>query len=201
MITHTSLEAAHARDRTLAVILRWTTIALGALALGYLMSVVLRVVVWRARWQPAIDALRRYQKNFGNRRSLRSGGKRRQSVALVHHAGRRSGEQYVTPVWAHRVGQSFFVGLPYGTAVDWLRNVRAAGACDIEHDGVRYHTVAPTIVATGDVPEKLARKRKLFDLMGIRSFVRLDIDLPEDSSTGSAVTESVAEQDLPESVG
>ena len=77
---------------------------------------------------------------------------------------------------AHRAGRSFFIPLPYGTAVDWCRNVLASGGCTIEYDGVRYDTVAPAIVP-GDVagPNLPPRRRKMFALMGVDSFLRLDI--------------------------
>ncbi|MGK2320976.1 hypothetical protein [Gordonia rhizosphera] len=135
---------------------------------------VIYVLVWRTRWQPAVDTLRWFNKR-SRARTLKSAGKKKRSAAAVHHVGRRSGKEYVTPVWAHRVGPSFYIGLPYGTGVDWLRNVRAAGGCDIEHDGVRYRTIDPVVVPVASVPERLGRKRKMFELMGIRSLLRVDI--------------------------
>ncbi len=135
---------------------------------------VVHVVVWRTGWQPGVDALRHYHRAL-RPRELRKAGRRGQSTAAVHHTGRKSGQEYVTPVWAHRVGRSFYVGLPYGTGVDWLRNVRAAGGCDIEHAGVRHHTVDPVVVPLAEVPPALARKRRLFALMGIEHLVRVDI--------------------------
>lgn len=54
---------------------------------------------------------------------------------------------------AERVGQLFVIQLPYGTDVDWCRNVIARRGRTLEHDGVRYHTSAPTIVpGTDDAP-------------------------------------------------
>jgi deazaflavin-dependent oxidoreductase (nitroreductase family) len=148
----------------------------GAAALSYVvLPSVIHVLVWRTRWKPGIDALRWYHKRVDKRRALRTAGGRGQSAAAVHHSGRRSGRPYVTPVWAHRVGDSFYIGLPYGTHTDWLRNVRSAGGCDLDHDGVRYRTVEPVLVSSRDLPRALARKRRLFDLMGIDSFLRVDI--------------------------
>jgi deazaflavin-dependent oxidoreductase (nitroreductase family) len=159
----------------------WRRLALvvGGVALAaVVVPQVVHVVVWRTGWQPGVDALRRYHRAL-RPRELRKAGRRGQSAGVVHHTGRKSGKEYVTPVWAHRVGESFYVGLPYGTGVDWLRNVRAAGGCVIEHDGERHHTVDPVVVPLAVVPPALARKRRLFALMGIEHLVRVDIEPPD----------------------
>lgn len=149
--------------------------ALGGAAFAYVLQSVIHVVVWRTRWQPGIDALRWFHKSV-RPMELRSAGKRSKSTAAVHHTGRRSGKDYVTPVWAHRVGEGFLIGLPYGTGVDWCRNVLAAGGCVLDHDGVRYDVIAPVIVPVRDVPARLAgTRRSMLELMGIESFLRLDI--------------------------
>ncbi len=151
-------------------------VGVGALAAVAVPQVV-HVLVWRTGWRPGLDALRRYHR--ARRGSeLRSAGRPGSSTAAVVHTGRRSGREYVTPVWAHRVGGSFYVGLPYGTDVDWLRNVRAAGCCDIEHDGVRHHAVDPVLVPRTELPGALGRTRRLVALMGIQTFLRVDISTP-----------------------
>jgi hypothetical protein len=71
-------------------------------------------------------------------------------MTAVHHKGRKSGREYVTPVWAERVGQSFYIQLPYGTDVDWCHNVLADDGCTLENDGVRYDAVAPAIVPAAE---------------------------------------------------
>lgn len=154
---------------------RRLALALGGAALAYR---VVHVVVWRTRWQPGIDALRWFHKTV-RPMELRSAGKRSKAAAAVHHTGRKSGRDYVTPVWAHRVGEGFFIGLPYGTGVDWCRNVMAAGGCRLEHDGVRYDVIAPVIVPARDAPRTLGgTRRSMLELMGIEFFLRLDIAPP-----------------------
>jgi deazaflavin-dependent oxidoreductase (nitroreductase family) len=159
---------------------------LGCAALAYVLPSVIHVVVWRTRWQPGIEALRRFHKSI-RRIELRSAGKRSKSTAAVHHTGRKSGRGYVTPVWAHRVGDRFFVGLPYGTGVDWCRNVIAAGGCALAYDGARYDVIAPVIVPVQDAPPRLAgTRRHMLELMGIESFLRLDIAPPSNEDGARA---------------
>lgn len=147
---------------------------LGGVALAYFLNRVIHVVIWRTRWQPGIDALRWFHKR-ARPMEMRSAGKSNKATAAVHHIGRRSGKHYVTPVWAHRVDGRFFIGLPYGTGVDWCRNVLAAGGGAVEHDGMRYDVTAPLIVSVLDAPETLdGTRRSMLELMGIESFLRLD---------------------------
>lgn len=145
----------------------------GFLVLVDLATTLLRIVAWRTRWRPGIDAVRWYNKKVENPMALKMGGKR---ITAIHHSGRKSGRDYVTPVWAERSGQWFFIQLPYGTEVDWCRNVLAAGCCALEHNGVRYDTVAPVIVPVAEaVPFLPPGLRRMQRLVGVEAYLRLDI--------------------------
>jgi deazaflavin-dependent oxidoreductase (nitroreductase family) len=61
--------------------------------------------------------------------------------AVVSHVGRRSGRLYRTPVNVFRRDGRYVFALTYGRDSDWVRNVLAAGSCEIE---TRRHTVALT---------------------------------------------------------
>lgn len=138
---------------------------------------LIRIVVWRSHWQPALDALRWFNKKTTNPQMLKRAGKR---VTTIHHKGRGSGKEYVTPVWAARVGRSFFVQLPYGTHVDWCRNVLAGGGCALEHEGGRYDTVAPVIVPAAEAAPLLPPMvRRMHRMFGVESYLRLDINTAE----------------------
>jgi deazaflavin-dependent oxidoreductase (nitroreductase family) len=52
--------------------------------------------------------------------------------AVVHHVGRRSGRTYRTPVNVFRRDGRYVFALTYGKDSDWVRNVVAAGGCEIE---------------------------------------------------------------------
>lgn len=64
--------------------------------------------------------------------------------ATVHHVGRRSGRTHRVPVMAFRApdagerGVHVVIALTYGRYVDWVRNVEAAGRCEITRGGFRY---------------------------------------------------------------
>ena len=151
----------------------------GFLVLVDLVPTAVMVVSWRTRWRPGLDAIRWYNKKIRNPVMLRLGINQ---VTAIHHTGRRSGTDYVTPVWAERIGQSFFIHLPYGTGMDWCRNILAAGGCAVEHDGTLYETDAAVIVPAAEaVPFLPAGMRRVDRLFGVESYLRLDITPVEKS--------------------
>lgn len=105
---------------------------------------------------------------------------------MVHHTGRRSARAYATPVWGERCGQLFLIQLPYGTGVDWCRNVLAAGGCVLEHHGVRYDAVAPVIVPAAEAaPHLPPATRRMQRLAGAESYLRLDMNAVDPSMTAT----------------
>lgn len=63
----------------------------------------------------------------------------------VFHRGRRSGRQYRTPVKVFRRGEAYLISLPYGPQCDWVKNVMAAGGCELLTGGRRVRLVDPKI--------------------------------------------------------
>src|SRR3954466_9758855 len=63
--------------------------------------------------------------------------------AIVTHVGRRSGRTYRTPVNVFREDGRYVFALTYGADSDWVRNVVAAGGCEIETRRQRVALVDP----------------------------------------------------------
>jgi deazaflavin-dependent oxidoreductase (nitroreductase family) len=95
------------------------------------------------------DRLARFNRRGPNRIVRTFAGRRLSPVALVVHRGRTSGRPYRTPVIAFRLDDGYAIALPYGADRDWVRNVRAAGACILERGGRRVELTAPRLL-TGD---------------------------------------------------
>ncbi len=120
------------------------------------------------------DAVRVFNKHVLNPAMLRLAGRRHWYASVIRHKGRRSGKAYATPVVADRVADGFVVPLPYGTRVDWLRNVQADGHATIRSDGSEYELVDPEILdAPTALPLVPARHRRSFERMRIENFLRL----------------------------
>jgi deazaflavin-dependent oxidoreductase (nitroreductase family) len=155
----------------------WLLGLVGFVVLVDLATTVVQVVSRRTRWTPGLDAIRWFNKRVRNPATLKVAGSR---VTAVHHTGRRSGKEYVTPVWAEQVGESFFIHLPYGTEVDWCRNVLAAGGCAVQQRRARVDTVSPLIVPATEALPVLPRKMRRMDrLFGVEWYLRLDISQAE----------------------
>ena len=78
------------------------------------------------------------------------------------------------PVMAEPIEDGFIVPLPYGTEVDWLKNVLAARRATVEAKGAAYTVVEPEIIGAEEafplLPPRLSRTLRLF---GIERYLRV----------------------------
>jgi deazaflavin-dependent oxidoreductase (nitroreductase family) len=119
--------------------------------------------------------LRRFNKRILNPLMLRLAGRRHWYAAALHHVGRRSGHTYTTPVVAEPVTGGFVVPLPYGTDVDWLRNLRAAGFATIEVHGERYAVGAPRVIdAAAALPMVRPARRRVWRRLHIEHYLLVE---------------------------
>jgi deazaflavin-dependent oxidoreductase (nitroreductase family) len=93
--------------------------------------------------------------------------------AIVSHVGRRSGHIYRTPVNLFRAQDRYVIALTYGSDSQWVRNVLAAGAVDIENRGQHLHLVDPQVVH--DTQRSLVPKpvRHVLRLANVSEFMLL----------------------------
>jgi len=57
----------------------------------------------------------------------------------VSHVGRKSGRVYRTPLNAFRTDGGYIIALTYGAESDWVKNVLAAGSCELFTRGRWMH--------------------------------------------------------------
>jgi deazaflavin-dependent oxidoreductase (nitroreductase family) len=120
------------------------------------------------------DTLRVFNKQLLNPFMLQVAGRKHWYASVIRHSGRRSGKNYATPVVAERVTGGFIVPLPYGTRVDWLRNVLAAGKATVVMHGQTCDVIEPEILdAPTALPQISPSHRRTFQRLGISKFVRL----------------------------
>ncbi len=65
---------------------------------------------------------------------------------IITSVGRKSGKLYRTPVNVFREPDGFRIALTYGRDSGWVRNVLAAGGCELETRRVLYQLCAPVLV-------------------------------------------------------
>jgi len=94
---------------------------------------------------PAPRSIARFNKHFTNRLSLKVAG-HLPGFAIVSHVGRKSGRPYRTPVNAFHTDGGYIIALTYGAQSDWVKNVLAAGSCELQTRGRRVRLFEPIIV-------------------------------------------------------
>jgi deazaflavin-dependent oxidoreductase (nitroreductase family) len=65
---------------------------------------------------------------------------------ILTHVGRKSGKVYRTPVNVFRASNGFIIALTYSSQSEWVKNVLAAGGCELKTRGKKYHLSAPKVV-------------------------------------------------------
>ena len=113
-----------------------TVIAVSLLAV--LLAPVL-LIRFRKRWVAAFNLA------VTNRITSRFAA-RLPGFGIVTHVGRKSGKVYRTPVNVFRAPEEFLIALTYGRESEWVKNVMAAGGCQLETRGARYQLSEPTII-------------------------------------------------------
>jgi deazaflavin-dependent oxidoreductase (nitroreductase family) len=68
------------------------------------------------------------------------------SFGVLTHRGRRTGRAYRTPINVFRQGEQYYFFLTYGSDVQWVKNVIAAGSCSLETRGRVVRLVDPELI-------------------------------------------------------
>ena len=92
---------------------------------------------------------------------------------ILTHRGSESGRLYRTPINVFRRGNHFVFFLTYGSNVDWVRNVLAAGRCTLRSRGRDLALVEPELITDPErrlVPPPV---RAVGRLVGATEFVRM----------------------------
>lgn len=118
--------------------------------------------------------MRTFNKYVLNPLMMQLAGRRHWYASVIRHTGRRTGWHYATPVVAEQIDNGFIIPLPYGTGVDWLRNVQTSGEAIVSSGGRNYNVVEPRIIdaqAAGGLIS--ARRAWMFRRFGIDQFLML----------------------------
>ena len=95
-------------------------------------------------------------------------------LGVVVHRGRSSGKAYRTPVNVFpRPGGRFIVALTYGPDTDWVKNVLAAGGCELITRGTHLELTAPRLFHDESRHEIRAVERSILALLRVYDFLEL----------------------------
>ena len=92
---------------------------------------------------------------------------------VVVHTGRRSKRRYRTPVNVFAARGGYVIALTYGAESDWVKNVLAAGGCELETRGQRKQLTEPELFDDEGRRQVPALVRPMLRLLGVTEFMRL----------------------------
>ena len=90
---------------------------------------------------------------------------------LVVHRGRRSGREYQTPVNVFPADDGFIIALTYGADTDWVKNVQAAGGCELRTRGRVLRVGSPRVYHDETRHGIRPLEREMLRLLGVADFL------------------------------
>jgi deazaflavin-dependent oxidoreductase (nitroreductase family) len=93
---------------------------------------------------------------------------------VVVHQGRRSGRRYQTPVNVFPSGSGYVIALTYGPDSDWVRNVLAAGRCELRTGGRTVALAAPRLYRDEERRHIRPAERAVLRVLGVADFLSLE---------------------------
>ncbi len=106
----------------------------------------------------------------------RRAGRKNAYAAAIGHVGRKSGQQYSTPVGAESVQDGFLIPLAYGTKADWLQNVIAARRATLTAEGETHDVTDPEVIdAATALPMLTQKRRRSWERVGVPHYLKVTL--------------------------
>jgi deazaflavin-dependent oxidoreductase (nitroreductase family) len=121
---------------------------------------------------PIPKAVRRWNK-AGLNRITRHVAPLLPGFGIIIHRGRRSGRQYETPVNVFPVEDGYVFALTYGPDTDWVRNVLAAGGCELRTRRRTVRLVSPRLFRDESRHAVRPVERQVLQVLGVADFLSL----------------------------
>lgn len=128
----------------------------------------------RTKYPPVVGLVRRFARDWGNPRVLKTAGTVGGPASIIEHTGRTSGRVFRTPVTPTQTVDGFVIALPYGAGTDWVKNILAAGSATLVHEGQTYALEQPEVVPIAAAAVDFGcRERRFLRLFGVQECLRL----------------------------
>jgi deazaflavin-dependent oxidoreductase (nitroreductase family) len=92
---------------------------------------------------------------------------------VVVHRGRRSGRRYETPVNVFPAAGGYLLALTYGRDTDWVKNVLAAGGCELRTRGRTVRLDSPRLYHDETRRGIRPFERQMLRAIGVADFLSL----------------------------
>ena len=103
---------------------------------------------------------------------------------VVVHRGRRTGRRYRTPVNVFPAGDGYLIALTYGPGTDWVKNVMAAGGCELQTRGRTVRLVSPRLYHDETRLGIRPVERRILGAIGVADFMALTAASAGNPGTG-----------------
>lgn len=94
-------------------------------------------------------------------------------LGVIVHRGRRSGNLYQTPVNVFATDDGYVFALTYGPGTDWVKNVLAAGGCELRTRGRVIRLTEPRLFHDQTRRGIRPLERQALRLIGVADFLSL----------------------------
>jgi deazaflavin-dependent oxidoreductase (nitroreductase family) len=94
-------------------------------------------------------------------------------LGVVVHRGRRSGRRYQTPVNVFSTDNGYVVALTYGPQTDWVKNVLAAGGCELRTRGQTIALGSPRLFHDQSRSSIRPVERRVLRILNVADFLSL----------------------------
>jgi deazaflavin-dependent oxidoreductase (nitroreductase family) len=92
---------------------------------------------------------------------------------VIVHRGRRSGRRYQTPVNVFSAGNGYVIALTYGPQTDWVKNVLAAGGCELRTGGQTVQLGSPHLFHDQSRSSIRPFERQVLRILNVADFLSL----------------------------
>ena len=92
-------------------------------------------------------------------------------LGVVVHHGRRSGRRYQTPVSVFHAQDGYVIALTYGPDTDWVKNVLAAGSCQLRTRRHAVRLVGPQVFHDDSRRHIRPIERQVLKVIGVADFL------------------------------
>jgi len=128
-----------------------------------------------------MEILRPFTRRFVNPITRPVAG-RLPGFGLLLYRGRKSGTEYRTPMNVFRHGEEYVFALTYGAEVQWVKNIMAAGECELVIGGRTVRLIGPRLFHDPTRSLMPPVVRQFLGLMRVTEFLRIHIS-PSGSAT------------------
>jgi deazaflavin-dependent oxidoreductase (nitroreductase family) len=94
---------------------------------------------------------------------------------ILTHVGRKSGKVYRTPVNVFRASNGFIIALTYSSQSEWVKNVLAAGECELTTRARKYRLSTARVVRDPSRRRFPIAVRFVLRIVGADEFMELSI--------------------------